>query len=53
MSIFVDLTPCIPLSLKGEGEVINEEGLTPLLNTRASLINPEQGESKRGEASLI
>jgi len=38
MSIFIDLTPFIPLSLKGEGEVINEEGLTPLLNTPYALV---------------
>jgi hypothetical protein len=27
------LTPLIPLSLKGEGEDNNKEGLPPLLNT--------------------
>ena len=27
------LTPLIPLSLKGEGEDIKKEGLTPLSNT--------------------
>ena len=53
MSIFVDLTPCIPLSLKEEGEVINEEGLTPLLNTPCALVF-KRGEEiwERGEAPL-
>jgi len=31
--LFIDLTPCVPLSLKGEGDLFIEEGLTPLLNT--------------------
>jgi hypothetical protein len=42
--LFINLTPFIPLSLKGEGEEILEEGLAPLLNT------PKSRELKRGEA---
>ena len=30
--IYIYLTPCVPLSLKGEGEDM-KEGLTPLLNS--------------------
>jgi hypothetical protein len=30
--MFINLTPFIPLSFKGEGEEILEEGLAPLLN---------------------
>jgi hypothetical protein len=30
--MIIHLTPCVPLSLKGEGED-KEEGLTPLLDT--------------------
>jgi len=32
----INLTPFIPLSLIGEGELALEEGLTPLLNTPLS-----------------
>ena len=32
ITVGINLTPCIHLSLKGEGEE-KEEGLTPLLNT--------------------
>ncbi len=39
------------LSLKGEGDEILERGFAPLKHP--GIINPEQGESKRGEAPLI
>jgi len=42
-----DLTPSIPLSFKGEGEVVFEEGLTPLSDT------PEYRRSLRGGVSLL
>jgi hypothetical protein len=32
MRLFINLTPVIPLSLKGEGELILKEGLAPLLD---------------------
>jgi len=31
---FIYLTPFVPLSLKGEGEINKKEGLAPLLDTR-------------------
>jgi hypothetical protein len=31
--LFFNLTPCIPLSFEGEGEINIKEGLTPLLNS--------------------
>jgi len=33
LGYYINLTPFIPLSLKGEGEEIKKEELTPLLNT--------------------
>ena len=38
--LFNNLTPFIPLSLKGEGDEIIEEGLSPLLN--ALLLGSEE-----------
>ena len=46
MKLFINLTPCIPLSNLGEGEDIKKEGRQPLLNT------PKIGESKRGRTSI-
>jgi len=31
--VIIYLTPLIPLSFKGEGEIVPKEGLSPLLNT--------------------
>jgi hypothetical protein len=31
--IFINLTPCVPLSTLGEGEEKKKEGLTPLLDS--------------------
>jgi len=39
----------VPLSFEGEGEGYKKEGLTPLLKY-PHIINPEQGELKRGKA---
>jgi len=47
MSIY--LTPFIPLSFKGEGEVLKKRGEAPLKRL-ISLIS-FKGKSKRGEAS--
>jgi len=33
LGLFIDLTPFIPLSLKGEGEEILERGFAPLFST--------------------
>jgi hypothetical protein len=33
-----NLTPCIPLSFRGEGEINIKEGLTPLLNSSTFII---------------
>jgi len=30
--LFIYLTPCIPLSFKGEGELVFEEGAKPLFD---------------------
>jgi len=38
MRSLTDLTPLIPLSLKGEGREILERGFAPLLPTPPSLI---------------
>jgi len=48
---FTDLTPFIPPSLKGEGGDFEKRGYAPLRHP--CIINPEQGESKRGFASPI
>ena len=50
MFLFGDLTPCVPLSLKGEGEVV-EEGLTPLLDT-PRYPNQNKEHLKGADASL-
>jgi len=45
--LLINLTPCIPLSTLGEGEVVLKEGLTPLLDTwikwEIGGITPEGG----------
>jgi len=49
--LFIDLTPFVPLSLKGEGEEILERGSVPL--KPPILLSPKKGELKRDFASLI
>jgi len=47
--LFIDLTPFIPLSLKGEGEEILERGYAPLLPTLPlPLINKNKGRGSGG-----
>jgi len=40
--LFGDLTPCVPLSFEGEGDLFKEEGLTPLLNAPRRLPEPRE-----------
>jgi len=49
--LFGDLTPCVPLSLIRRGGDFEKRGYAPLKHPHVT--NPEQGELKRGEASLI
>jgi hypothetical protein len=37
---FINLTPCVPLSTLGEGELNLKEGLAPLLNTHLGFSPP-------------
>jgi hypothetical protein len=47
MRFFINLTPLIPLSLKGEGEE-KKEGLMPLLNAPLSLPLSKGRNEKEG-----
>ena len=51
--LFVDLTPLIPLSLKGEGEEIEERGEAPLLPTLPLPLLREGGQGDRLLNNLI
>jgi len=54
--LFVDLSPFIPLSLKGEGKIVLKEGVnTPLKHPRLSSLLSSKGEEilERGEAPLL
>jgi len=45
--LFINLTPFIPLSLKGEGEEILERGFAPLLSTLPLPLIREGGQGDR------
>jgi len=45
--LFIDLTPFIPLSLKGEGEEILERGFAPLFPTLPLPLLREGGQGDR------
>jgi hypothetical protein len=47
MRLFINLTPFIPLSLKGEGEEILERGFAPLLLTLLLPLVREGGQGDR------
>jgi len=48
ISRFIDLTPCVPLSFKGEGEEILERGETPLFLNSALTFGVKIREARRG-----
>jgi len=47
LGLFINLTPFIPLSLKGEGEEILERGFAPLLPTLPLPLTREGGQRDR------
>jgi len=47
IKLFINLTPCVPLSFKGEGEEILERGKAPLLPTLPLPLIREGGQGDR------
>jgi len=47
--LYINLTPLIPLSFKGEGEGNRKEGLSPLLNTLTTAYFKQEGEKLHRE----
>jgi len=51
--LFINLTPLVPLSLKGEGEEIFERGKAPLLPTLPLPLLREGGKGDRLKSLII